>query len=203
MLARCAAASIPRASPDTIANPASPSSWASRAAILPPAADALREPTIATIGCASSRALPRTEIRDGASSMLARARGYSGSCKPTSRTSSARSASISRSASARRATRVGRFAPPRLASVGNASSAAPALPNDRMRARNVRGPTFSLRMSRSQSIRSWSLRRSPACAPVPHIDSVPPVDRPKWFELSASKCRRNAISSRRDRERFQ
>ena len=49
-LARCAAASMPRASPEAIAKPASPSSRASRSANFCPAADALREPTIATIG---------------------------------------------------------------------------------------------------------------------------------------------------------
>ena len=49
-LARCAAASMPRASPETMTKPASPRSRASRSANFRPAADALREPTIATIG---------------------------------------------------------------------------------------------------------------------------------------------------------
>src|SRR5262249_3451030 len=71
---------IPLAKPDTMANPASPSWRASRPAILAPTADALREPTIATIGRPSSRALPRTERSGGA---RAGARGYSGSRKAT------------------------------------------------------------------------------------------------------------------------
>ena len=49
-LARCAAASTPRASPEAITKPASPSSRARRSANFRPAAEALREPTIATIG---------------------------------------------------------------------------------------------------------------------------------------------------------
>ena len=59
-LARCAAASMPRASPETTAKPASPRSRASRSAKRTPAADALRAPTTATAGRLSAAALPRT-----------------------------------------------------------------------------------------------------------------------------------------------
>jgi hypothetical protein len=57
------------------------------------------------------------------------------------------------------ATRIGRVAPPRRARSGSAFSAARAPPQLVMSARNVRGPTFSDRVSRSQSKRCWSVRR--------------------------------------------
>ena len=49
-LAPCAAASIPRARPETMAKPASARSRASFCVNFKPAPEALREPTIATIG---------------------------------------------------------------------------------------------------------------------------------------------------------
>src|SRR5579872_801958 len=56
--------------------------------------------------------------------------------------------------------RVPPLAPPRRASPGSAASAAAALPNCCSSARKVRGPILSLRMRRSQSSRSSSLRRT-------------------------------------------
>ena len=57
------------------------------------------------------------------------------------------------------ATRIGRRAPPRRARSGSASSAARAPPQSLISARKVRGPTFSERISRSQSNRCSSERR--------------------------------------------
>ena len=70
---------MPRASPDTVTKPASPSSRAIWLANFAPAADALREPTIAVIGCSRTSALPRTASSGGASSIIRRRAGYSGS----------------------------------------------------------------------------------------------------------------------------
>src|SRR4051812_44086463 len=53
--------------------------------------------------------------------------------------------------------RIARAAPPRFARVGSASRAARTLPKWLNRERNVRGPTFSERISRNQSIRSSSV----------------------------------------------
>jgi hypothetical protein len=75
------------------------------------------------------------------------------------RTPVRRAAASSRSISSIEAMRMGFEAPPRRARFGNASSAALALPQLLMSARNVRGPTFSLRISLSQSKRCASLRR--------------------------------------------
>ncbi len=61
--ARCAAASMPRASPETTAKPASPSSRAIRWVNLTPAPEALREPTMATSGSANTAAWPRMAIK--------------------------------------------------------------------------------------------------------------------------------------------
>ena len=57
-LARCAAASMPRARPETTPKPASPRSRASRSANLTPAAEALRAPTMATQERVEHGALP-------------------------------------------------------------------------------------------------------------------------------------------------
>src|SRR5215470_10227467 len=83
MLARCAAASMPRASPDTTTRPAAPRSRASFSAILTPAAEALREPTMAIIGWFNTAGLPRTASSGGASSMFASCAGYSSSPSAT------------------------------------------------------------------------------------------------------------------------
>src|SRR6476659_11115465 len=64
-LARWAAASIPRASPDTVTNPASPRSRAMRSANFTPAAEALRDPTMAINGCFSTFNLPRSATTGG------------------------------------------------------------------------------------------------------------------------------------------
>src|SRR5262249_11956747 len=64
-LARWAAPSMPRASPETTAKPAAPRSRASRSAKRRPAADALRAPTSATVGRLSAAALPRTAKSGG------------------------------------------------------------------------------------------------------------------------------------------
>src|SRR5689334_12901965 len=56
-------------------------------------------------------------------------------------------------------------APPRRASSGNAASAARALPQRSIRMRKVRGPTFSLRISRSQSSRWLSVSRCSLAMP--------------------------------------
>jgi len=118
---------MPRASPETTTNPAAPRSRASCAAIFAPAAEALREPTIATIGRASAESLPRTASSGGASSISARRAGYAASRSPTKQTLSARAASSSRSASAREQI-LTIAAPPRRASSGNCASAERALP---------------------------------------------------------------------------
>lgn len=69
-LARWAAASKPRASPDTTTKPAAPRSRAIRSANFAPAAEALREPNTAIMGCASAAIVPRTAISGGASSII-------------------------------------------------------------------------------------------------------------------------------------
>ena len=68
--ARCAPASMPRASPEAMPKPASPSSRAIRSANFTPAAEALRAPTIATIDIASADDCPRTASSGGASSII-------------------------------------------------------------------------------------------------------------------------------------
>src|SRR6516164_43082 len=78
-LARWAAASMPRARPETTAKPAAPRSRASRSAKRRPAAEALRAPTTATAGRRSAAVLPRTARSGGASSIICSRRGYSGS----------------------------------------------------------------------------------------------------------------------------
>ena len=55
----CDAASMPRASPETITMPAETSCRARCAAAFIPYGDARRDPTIATIGCCSSERSPR------------------------------------------------------------------------------------------------------------------------------------------------
>ena len=101
-LARWAAASMPRASPDTTAKPASPSSRASRPANLIPAAEALRAPTTAIIGRASTARWPRTrDERRGIVDHRAAATDSRARPAPPSATPAARAALISRSASAR------------------------------------------------------------------------------------------------------
>ena len=100
-----------------------------------------------------------------------------------------RAASISRSASARGQTRIVAAAPPRRARSGRASSAARALPKWRSSDWNVRGPTLSLRISRSQSSRCSSVSARAPClradAPAfwPILPSVP---------LAAARCCRGA-----------
>lgn len=64
-----------RASPDTVPKPAAPRSRASRSANLTPAAEALREPTMATSSRVSTASLPRTASRGGASSIICRRGG--------------------------------------------------------------------------------------------------------------------------------
>ena len=81
-LARWAAASMPRASPDTMAKPASPSSCAMRPANFAPAAEALREPTIGDRRPSQTqRSLPRRATTGGGSSIICRREGYSGFAK--------------------------------------------------------------------------------------------------------------------------
>ena len=62
---------MPRASPEMMTKPASPSSRASWLANFSPAPDALREPTIAIIGRISVSSAPRTPSSGGASSSIA------------------------------------------------------------------------------------------------------------------------------------
>ena len=71
----------------------------------------------------------------------------------TKRTPSFDAAISSFSTSSTEAMRIGRLAPPRLASSGSAFSAPATLPQLVTSARKVRGPTFSERTSRSQSKR--------------------------------------------------
>ena len=66
-----------------------------------PAAEALREPTTATIGRARTAASPRTAISGGAESIACSVFGYSGSPVAIKRPPSRVVASISRSASSR------------------------------------------------------------------------------------------------------
>src|SRR5262249_43936174 len=68
-LARWAAASIPRARPEATTNPAAPRWCASACASFWPAADALRDPTIATIGRTRAAPLPRTASSGGGAAM--------------------------------------------------------------------------------------------------------------------------------------
>jgi hypothetical protein len=127
-----------------------------------PAAEALREPTMPTAGRASTDRFPCTAMSGGGSAIAARGGGYSGSVSAMKVMPSSRAAASSRPASCGEQMRPGRVAPPLRARSGNAASAARALPQCSISARNVRGPTFSLRIRRSQSSRSSSLRRSPS-----------------------------------------
>jgi hypothetical protein len=69
-----------------------------------PAAEALRDPTIATAGSVSAAALPRTARSGGASAVSRRRAGYSASPSPMKRAPSFAAAAISVSASAREGT---------------------------------------------------------------------------------------------------
>jgi hypothetical protein len=150
---------MPRASPETMVKPASPTARASRSVKVIPAADALRDPTIASMGRASALASPRTTISGGAESIARRAFGYSGSPVATKRPPSRCVASISRSTSSRLAIfRPGR--PLRRAIWGSASSAAPAPPWRLTSVWKVRGPMLSDRISHSQAILCSSVRRA-------------------------------------------
>ena len=62
---------MPRASPDTMTNPASQRSRARVPANFSPAPEALREPTTASIGRISASCAPRTPSKGGASSSVA------------------------------------------------------------------------------------------------------------------------------------
>ena len=64
-----AAASMPRARPETVVNPASPRPRASRAAIFKPGKDALREPTRAAMGRSKTDVSPFTARMGGAEAM--------------------------------------------------------------------------------------------------------------------------------------
>ena len=66
---------MPRASPDTVPKPAAPRSRASRSANLTPAAEALREPTMATSSRVSTASLPRTASKGSASSIICKRGG--------------------------------------------------------------------------------------------------------------------------------
>ena len=151
-------ASMPRARPDTTTNPASPSARASRSVKVRPDAEALREPTMATIGRARHPARRARAMSGGALSIacsVARIvrlaeRDEAGATprrlrQLALRLGLARHLSMSRAAASRQ--------------FGRASSAAPAPPKRLMSVRKVRGPMLSERMSRSQSIRCSSVSR--------------------------------------------
>jgi len=72
---KCAAASIPRVSPETTTIPDSPSSAASSRARRRPLAEALRAPTTATIGARIISGRPSMVSTGGASSTAASAAG--------------------------------------------------------------------------------------------------------------------------------
>ena len=111
-------------------------------------------------GCCSASSRPRSaRIGGGASSLARKAGGYSGSPSATKRTPSFRASASSRSTSSARGDADVAPRPALRASSGNASSAARAPPAWLTSARNVRGPTFSQRISRSQSKRCASLSR--------------------------------------------
>ena len=74
-LARCAAASMPRESPEAIANPASHKSRVRRCVIFTPAGEALRDPTMATCGIPNARLWPRIAMSGGASSIICKRGG--------------------------------------------------------------------------------------------------------------------------------
>ena len=74
---RCAAASIPRANPDTTATPLAANSHDSLRAKWRPAALAARVPTTPTRRCRSAAMLPRTNSTAGALGSPRRASGYS------------------------------------------------------------------------------------------------------------------------------
>ena len=127
--ARCAAASMPRARPETMPKPASPRSRAIRSANFAPAAEALREPTMAISGriehaeLAAHAEQRRRDRRSSAAAPDNPARRARSNATPR-----ARAAFNSRSAHphASRCAQAG--APPRRASPGSASSAARAPP---------------------------------------------------------------------------
>ncbi len=66
---------MPRASPETVPKPASPSARAMRSANFTPAAEALREPTMATRGRFRMAAAPRTAMSGGGSSIMVSRKG--------------------------------------------------------------------------------------------------------------------------------
>src|SRR5262249_42204725 len=123
-LARWAAASMPRASPETTAKPAAPKSRASRSAKRTPAADALRAPTSATAGSLSATALPRNAKSGGASSIIFRRGGELGSPRATNAAPDVCAAVSSRRAPSRAGMRAGPLAPPRRGQGGRGGSAA-------------------------------------------------------------------------------
>src|SRR5207253_497604 len=98
--ASCAAASTPRAKPETIVTPACESSRASRAATSRPYRVALREPTTATAGRVNLSSRPTAKRRNGGSAISASRTGYSGSNAVTIRRPQASTDAAHRSAAA-------------------------------------------------------------------------------------------------------
>ena len=152
----CAAASMPRASPETITRPPWPSSAASPRANRWPAAEATRAPTMATQGRSSSSTRPRVQISGGGGSRAASACGKAGSQEASSRAPSAAPSASSLSTWASAGSFSPAARPPRRARSGRAASALAAVPNRWMSWSKVTGPTFSVRASLSQSRRSAS-----------------------------------------------
>lgn len=107
-----------------------------------------------------------TAMSGGASSIIRRRRGYVGSCNAMYSTPAIRAAFSSAAACSGEHMRGARTEPPRRARPGRAARASRALPKYLTRSWNVRGPTLSVRMRRSQSSRSSSLsRRCPINVP--------------------------------------
>ena len=178
--ARCAPPSMPRASPDAMPKPASPNSRAMRSANFTPAAEALRAPTIATIGMRQRGRLAahgkqRRRIVDHLQPqrVVRLAERHQADAHRGGRLELA--LGIGARADAGRAGRA--------AAAGELGQArrAPlrALPQWFSSVRKVRGPTFSLRISRSQSIRCSSVRLK-AGRSCPKVRPHCPCQPPEW-----------------------
>ena len=154
-------------------------------AILMPASEALRAPTMATVGSRNTAPSPLTASRGGGcvhDFQQRRVVGLADGDEPRAELFGGLPSRASASAS--EGMRTIRLMPPESVSSGSISSAASAEPKRLIRSRKEAGPTFWVRISRSQASRCRSLRCGPAAGLVhplaPMRPSVPARRRGCW-----------------------
>ena len=158
-------------------------------AILMPASEALRAPTMATAGSAKDRG--RRPSRQAAAADCPCSSASADSRPRRCRRSARRPAGgLQFGLGFARPTGCAamRLAPPEIISSGSISSAASAEPKRLIRSRKVAGPTFGVRIRRSQFSRCRSLRRGAGGRLVHPLAPIRPRCR-----RAAAKCWRGAL----------